>query len=166
MCAQERDAAFHNPEVARIVASNPQLSAVLPSTPPPASPPPPQPASPSARSGGYGNGHSNGGSPYAGSRPVTGPPASEGGIPRCATAPEQTCTAVSFADGHPTSRLVACLLCGRSPSAAAGAMVVEPTTRRRKNILYACMALVTELDEDDLVYVKREIEQRLGQLGK
>jgi hypothetical protein len=32
--------------------------------------------------------------------------------------------------------------------------------------LYAVMALVSELDEDDLVYVKREIEQRLGALGR
>ncbi|KAL6758204.1 hypothetical protein V8C86DRAFT_2600705 [Haematococcus lacustris] len=38
--------------------------------------------------------------------------------------------------------------------------------RRRKNVLYAVMALVAELDEDDLVYVKREIEQRLGALGR
>lgn len=38
--------------------------------------------------------------------------------------------------------------------------------RRRKNVLYAVMALVSELDEDDLIYVKREIEQRLGSLGR
>ncbi len=34
-------------------------------------------------------------------------------------------------------------------------------TQRKKNILYAVMALVAELDSDDLLYVKREIEQRL-----
>ncbi len=49
----------------------------------------------------------------------------------------------------------------RTPSAVA----VErdlPGQRRRKNVLYAVMALITELDEEDLVYVKREIEQRMG----
>lgn len=30
----------------------------------------------------------------------------------------------------------------------------------------AVMALVGELDEDDLVYVKREVEERLGSLGR
>lgn len=34
--------------------------------------------------------------------------------------------------------------------------------RSSKNILYAVMALLGELDDDDLVYVRREIEQRLG----
>ncbi len=37
---------------------------------------------------------------------------------------------------------------------------------RVRSILYAVMALVSELDEDDLVYVKREIEQRLGNMGR
>ncbi|GLC65195.1 hypothetical protein PLESTF_000262300 [Pleodorina starrii] len=32
----------------------------------------------------------------------------------------------------------------------------------RNNILYAVMALLGELDDDDLVYVRREIEQRIG----
>lgn len=31
---------------------------------------------------------------------------------------------------------------------------------------YAVMALVGELDEDDLFYVKREVEERLGSLGR
>ncbi|EFJ46477.1 hypothetical protein VOLCADRAFT_105471 [Volvox carteri f. nagariensis] len=34
--------------------------------------------------------------------------------------------------------------------------------RSSKNILYAVMALLGELDDDDLVYVRREIEQRLS----
>ncbi|PNH01093.1 hypothetical protein TSOC_013038 [Tetrabaena socialis] len=34
--------------------------------------------------------------------------------------------------------------------------------RSNKNILYAVMALLGELGEDDLVYVRREIEQRTG----
>lgn len=34
--------------------------------------------------------------------------------------------------------------------------------QKKKNIFYAVMALISELDLDDLVYVKREIEQRLG----
>lgn len=38
--------------------------------------------------------------------------------------------------------------------------------RRKKNILYAVMALVSELDADDLMYVRSEIEQRLGNLGR
>ena len=33
--------------------------------------------------------------------------------------------------------------------------------QRKKNILYAVMALLPELDVDDLNYVRREIEQRL-----
>lgn len=45
---------------------------------------------------------------------------------------------------------------GRAPSAGG----LQDPARRRKNVLYAVMALVPELDEDDLVYVKREIEQR------
>eukprot|EP00798_Chlamydomonas_sp_ICE-L_P022322 gene22322-29397_t len=32
----------------------------------------------------------------------------------------------------------------------------------RKNLLYAVMALIPELGEEDLIYVKREIEQRLS----
>ncbi len=61
---------------------------------------------------------------------------------------------------------VSCCPCTarRSPSQA-----LSPSPdqgRRRKNVLYAVMALVPELDEDDLVYVKREIEQRLGALGR
>ena len=40
--------------------------------------------------------------------------------------------------------------------------------QRKKNILYAVMALLPELDVDDLNYVRREIEQRLegGELGR
>ncbi|GIL57184.1 hypothetical protein Vafri_12484 [Volvox africanus] len=34
--------------------------------------------------------------------------------------------------------------------------------RSSKNILYAVMALLGELDDEDLVYVRREIEQRIG----
>ncbi|KAG2429990.1 hypothetical protein HYH02_013940 [Chlamydomonas schloesseri] len=34
--------------------------------------------------------------------------------------------------------------------------------RSTKNILYAVMALLGELEDEDLVYVRREIEQRLG----
>jgi hypothetical protein len=34
--------------------------------------------------------------------------------------------------------------------------------RSTKNILYAVMALMSELEEEDLVYVRREIEQRIG----
>ena len=47
------------------------------------------------------------------------------------------------------------------PAAGARGSSAIPSGRR-KNILYAVMALVGELDLDDLVYVKREIEQRLG----
>lgn len=46
-----------------------------------------------------------------------------------------------------------------APAAKGGSAI---PSGRRKNILYAVMALVGELDLDDLVYVKREIEQRLG----
>ena len=44
----------------------------------------------------------------------------------------------------------------------------QPPQQRRKNILYAVMALLPELDVDDLLYVRREIEQRLegGELGR
>ncbi|KXZ49111.1 hypothetical protein GPECTOR_23g41 [Gonium pectorale] len=34
--------------------------------------------------------------------------------------------------------------------------------RSTKNILYAVMALLGELDDEDLVYVRREVEQRIG----
>lgn len=34
--------------------------------------------------------------------------------------------------------------------------------RSTKNILYAVMALLGELEDEDLVYVRREIEQRIG----
>jgi hypothetical protein len=41
------------------------------------------------------------------------------------------------------------------------------TPQKRKNILYAVMALLAELDIDDLTYVRREIEQRLeGEFGR
>jgi hypothetical protein len=38
--------------------------------------------------------------------------------------------------------------------------------RRKKNILYAVMALVGELEPDDLVYVRREVDERLSSTGR
>uniref|UniRef100_A0A7S3VHB5 U2A'/phosphoprotein 32 family A C-terminal domain-containing protein n=1 Tax=Dunaliella tertiolecta TaxID=3047 RepID=A0A7S3VHB5_DUNTE len=62
-------------------------------------------------------------------------------------------------DRQPSARQSGGALNGGMPADGGG-------PRRKKNILYAVMALVGELDEDDLFYVKREVEERLGALGR
>lgn len=47
---------------------------------------------------------------------------------------------------------------GRLP----GGMGSQGARRSTKNILYAVMALVSELDDEDLILIKREIESRLA----
>jgi len=44
--------------------------------------------------------------------------------------------------------------------------LTHPHSCARPGHRYAVMALVGELDEDDLFYVKREVEERLGALGR
>eukprot|EP00877_Chromochloris_zofingiensis_P003505 jgi/Chrzof1/13155/Cz07g22030.t1 len=58
---------------------------------------------------------------------------------------------------------------GADITAASNGVAVPPKSRERpasssKNVLYAVMALVAELDENDLSIVQREIEQRLAGL--
>ncbi len=53
----------------------------------------------------------------------------------------------------------------RSREAVVQAAVSQPAAAHvSRNVLYAVMALVAELEEGDLVIVQREVEQRLGQL--
>ena len=74
--------------------------------------------------------------------------------------PPSASAAASTASAQPPARQATPPRPPAAPGARAGSSAVP--SGRKKNILYAVMALVGELDLDDLVYVKREIEQRLG----
>ncbi|KAJ9512894.1 hypothetical protein QJQ45_029126 [Haematococcus lacustris] len=81
-----------------------------------------------------------------------------------ATQQQQQQQQQAYADAQPDSPQQAPQQASQAREGRGGAG--PDAARRRKNVLYAVMALVAELDEDDLVYVKREIEQRLGALGR
>lgn len=51
---------------------------------------------------------------------------------------------------------------GSYEAAAAAAAVASARQRSSKNVLYAVMALIPELADDDLAIVRGEIEQRLA----